>query len=166
MQKLLACHVILHCTNRIATIDFIKVVEKSGHPDFPPVRSHRAQLRQWAQDRVVHFSEREAILFTYVTAIHWGSDDLVACRWKGSFCPGSFPRRALPRVLGTMTHLTTWQSFWLPRFYTCQPILSIERIVRFSHVYRLTLMTCRALWPRGCLIPLPSSGASDSAFGN
>jgi hypothetical protein len=46
------------------------VVEKSGHPDFPPVRSHRAQLRQWAQDRVVHFSEREAILFTYVTAIH------------------------------------------------------------------------------------------------
>ena len=49
---------------------FIKVVEKSGHPDFPPVRSHRAQLRQWAQDRVVHFSEREAILFTYVTAIH------------------------------------------------------------------------------------------------
>jgi len=48
----------------------VKVVEKSGHPDFPPVRSHRAQLRQWAQDRVVHFSEREAILFTYVTAIH------------------------------------------------------------------------------------------------
>ena len=50
--------------------EVIKVVEKSGHPDFPPVRSHRAQLRQWAQDRVVHFSEREAILFTYVTAIH------------------------------------------------------------------------------------------------
>jgi len=30
MQKLLACHVILHCTNRIATIDFIKLKRQTG----------------------------------------------------------------------------------------------------------------------------------------
>ena len=48
----------------------IKVVEKSGHPDFPPVRSHRAQLRQWAQDRTVHSEKIGVIPFTFVDVIH------------------------------------------------------------------------------------------------
>ena len=47
-----------------------KVVEKSGHPDFPPVRSHRAQFRQWAQDRTVHSDKIGVIPFTFVDVIH------------------------------------------------------------------------------------------------
>ena len=31
------------------------------------------------------------------------------------------------------------------------------RVVRISHVYRVALMTCRALRPRGCPTPLPKS---------
>ncbi len=31
------------------------------------------------------------------------------------------------------------------------------RVVRISHVHRVTLMTCRALRPRGCPTPLPHS---------
>ncbi len=26
----------------------------AGHPDSPPFRTHRAQFRQWAQDKVIH----------------------------------------------------------------------------------------------------------------
>jgi hypothetical protein len=25
-----------------------------GHPERPPFRSHRAQFRQWAQDKIIH----------------------------------------------------------------------------------------------------------------
>ncbi len=27
---------------------------EAGHPDLSPFRTHRAQLRQWAQDKTVH----------------------------------------------------------------------------------------------------------------
>ena len=63
----LSCAVVVRVVNCVVVY---KVVEKSGHPDFPPVRSHRAQLRQWAQDRTVHSEKIGVIPFTFVDVIH------------------------------------------------------------------------------------------------
>ena len=99
-----------------------------GHPTSPPLEPHRALLRQWAHDKTIHSVDiQPSYSSQFCFRYYRESDVLTTFLLKESLYLESFPLQELPCFTGTMTHLTSWPSFRLPRFYTCQPILSFRK---------------------------------------